>query len=77
MPAPSSLRVLLAKIEHLIGQADALRRQIDYAVEQSRKSTLASSYATLKRERDPFDSEIGSLARALRLRRLLGSAHAN
>ena len=68
----SSLRTLLARVDRLLGQSETLRRRIDDAATRSHKALAGSTYGRLQRERDPFDPEVGELARALRLRRLLG-----
>ena len=65
------LRHLLAKVDRLLGEAGALRRAIDREAAELHKAVARSAYARLRRERDPHDPEVGSLARALRLRRLL------
>ena len=73
MPEHPSLRRLLGKVDRLLGEAGALRRQMDREAAASRKALARSHYARLRRAPDPFDPELGSLARALRLRRLLGT----
>ncbi|HET7767285.1 MAG TPA: hypothetical protein VFN74_00840 [Chloroflexota bacterium] len=64
-------------MNQLLGQSETLRRRIDEEVSRSHKAVAGSSYARLQRERDPFDPESGALARALRLRPLLGRPPAN
>ena len=73
MVAHPGLGTLLAKVDLLLGEAETLRRDVDHAAAQSRKALARSHYARLRRERDPLDPETGALARALRLRRLLGA----
>ena len=72
MVARQNLSLLLEKVDRMIGASETLQREIGREVEEARKAVARSYYAKLRREPDPHDPEVGSLARALRLRRLLG-----
>ena len=61
---------LQEQLRRLIAEADVLARAIGDAVKDARRALLGTAYARLRREPEPGDPSAGTLARALRDRRL-------